>query len=473
MLNLDMLSYWTLPKYPCLITPISTCGLTRLNKGQRFSQHFMGPTLCYVVSGSVDGSLLYDQDDKEDEEFHATERGLFYWSSGGILALCGTSEDCTVMLINFAMYTLAAEDGQPCKRLENHATQKLKSLYIEMPTRLQLDISSWEFLLLKCMKRELETHTSGYLFSLQSMLSQLLIQLVRQNPPIPHYVDGLALYSNVDEGKPMPDGRVVWVSDVEIWCDNPQESKKACLLRTMRAQRYFIGNSKGIIGKVTFDLEEDPEIDQPQVGRMEAIGDSTYIVLLWADEGIKPLEIDFYMNRWLYLRLHAKSNMAGSLGLALYSTTERHWFGKPIRIEEPNVWKEYVVPILWVHSQQTASPHIAKAIEYIKENYSQELHLSDISEALFVHPNYLSTIFNRELGVSISTYISNYRLMMAQKLLLESDWSIERIALEVGFYDIQHFSKAFKKKVGVSPRAFRTANRNLGVAAVESETKNP
>ena len=62
-------------------------------------------------------------------------------------------------------------------------------------------------------------------------------------------------------------------------------------------------------------------------------------------------------------------------------------------------------------------------------------------------------------GVAVIRISGNSPLSIAQKMLIETDMSAEKIAISVGFYDIQHFSKLFKKEYGVSPYDFRKANR--------------
>ena len=479
MLNMSSLCYWTLRMFPCVITPISACMQNTLERGRSFSQHISGKTLFYVEDGAVDCQFLDDRsadqgdgleaapDDGAAESIHMTGPMLLYLRGDGTLDVRCLSDRCRILLLMFRVRTLVDDKGLPiASLLAPEVTARSAELYVELPSRIQIEYGSFEHRLLGQIRYELETHSQGHMQSVQTALSQLLISLVRHNPPVPHFVDGVAVYSSVDDGKPFPDGRQVWLTDVEIWCNDPRESKKAALLRTMRTEQFFVGHSKGIFGKIRYALEEDTTGDagQSPVGCLTAEGLSNYIVLLWPEKGIKPLKIDHYPNKWLYLRLKAKSNMTGSVGLALYSTAERHWFGRPIVIDTPEVWKEYVIPILYVHAQATASPYVSRAVSYIEEHYAQNLHLADIATELYIHPNYLSTIFKKEKGISISAYISNYRLMIAQKLLLESDMSIETIALETGFYDIQHFSKAFKRKIGPSPQAFREASRSSAEA---------
>ena len=118
------------------------------------------------------------------------------------------------------------------------------------------------------------------------------------------------------------------------------------------------------------------------------------------------------------------------MGIALYGASEWRRSGSSFAIEQPECFREYVVPVLRTHLHSAVSPHILKAIAYIKENYAENIRISDIAAALYIHPNYLSSIFTKQMGISLVAYITNYRLLVAQKMLMETDLSVEKIALE-------------------------------------------
>lgn len=100
--------------------------------------------------------------------------------------------------------------------------------------------------------------------------------------------------------------------------------------------------------------------------------------------------------------------------------------------------------------------YTAKTIAYIKENYRQDIKLTDLASRLFVSCEHLSRIFKQDTGLCISEYISIIRLQQAQELLCSSpDMSITEIAQKCGFNDSNYFSKKFKSAYGISPLAFR------------------
>lgn len=97
--------------------------------------------------------------------------------------------------------------------------------------------------------------------------------------------------------------------------------------------------------------------------------------------------------------------------------------------------------------------------KYIDVNYATECTLNDIAKIVHFTPAYLGTLFKTEVGISYSKYLMNVRVEKAKQLLKKTDDSIALIADAVGYKDIKHFRKIFKKVVGVNPTEFRNIYR--------------
>ncbi len=97
-----------------------------------------------------------------------------------------------------------------------------------------------------------------------------------------------------------------------------------------------------------------------------------------------------------------------------------------------------------------------KIVQYIKEHYKEKIILEDIAKEFNYSVGHLCRKFKLEIGDSIVNYIIKYRISMAMKFLFERpDLSIEEIALNVGFNDVQFFDKTFKKLVGMTPSQYQ------------------
>lgn len=111
--------------------------------------------------------------------------------------------------------------------------------------------------------------------------------------------------------------------------------------------------------------------------------------------------------------------------------------------------------------ENTASSFIVKnALEYIHENYTQKLTLCEVAEKTYVSQWHLSKLLNRHTGQSFSEILNNVRIEKAKELLRDSSLRIGDIAEAVGFLDMAHFSRVFKKQVGISANEYR--NKVLG-----------
>lgn len=125
-----------------------------------------------------------------------------------------------------------------------------------------------------------------------------------------------------------------------------------------------------------------------------------------------------------------------------------------------NIYEIYL-NLLKKSRQFKYSPIVERAIKYMKENTTKEISLLDIAQTLNVHPNYLSTIFNRETGSSLTYFITSLRMDEAKKLLAYTDQPILEIALSLGFNSQSYFTTVFKKYTSMNPKEFRTKNRSI------------
>lgn len=99
---------------------------------------------------------------------------------------------------------------------------------------------------------------------------------------------------------------------------------------------------------------------------------------------------------------------------------------------------------------------LAKKIErFIRNNYMLKINNTVLKNEFNYHPNYLAKCMLAVYGVTPIHYLQQYRIEQAKKLLIQTDWSITRIANEVGFSTPAYFSSVFNEKVGVSPANFR------------------
>ena len=94
-------------------------------------------------------------------------------------------------------------------------------------------------------------------------------------------------------------------------------------------------------------------------------------------------------------------------------------------------------------------------MQYIHKNYSEHITLADIAQTVSVSKSSALNIFNKYLRISPVSYLINYRLKRAAKLLASTDGSIYSIASNTGFENVGYFCRSFKEFFGVTPSEYR------------------
>lgn len=116
---------------------------------------------------------------------------------------------------------------------------------------------------------------------------------------------------------------------------------------------------------------------------------------------------------------------------------------------ENNNYKDYT------NNYSIKDNYINKSIEYINNNYSSNIKISDIAKHVGLNRSYFSNLFTKTLGVSPQEYLLSLRIEKACHLLEDLQLSIGEISMRVGYMDQLNFSKIFKKTKGVSPKLYR------------------
>jgi len=99
--------------------------------------------------------------------------------------------------------------------------------------------------------------------------------------------------------------------------------------------------------------------------------------------------------------------------------------------------------------------HLKKALDYVNSNFAEPLSLRKVASQAFMSPFHFSHILKEEMGLTFVEYLTRVRIRRAKQLLLSTNRSISRIALDVGYRDQSYFTKVFRKVEGITPTDFR------------------
>ena len=112
-----------------------------------------------------------------------------------------------------------------------------------------------------------------------------------------------------------------------------------------------------------------------------------------------------------------------------------------------------------VSSGRMSDYYIKEAINYIEQNFQNNISIEDIATVCGINRSYLGKIFRNSIGRSPQEFLMNYRMVKATELLKLTSLSIADVGSAVGYENQLHFSRAFKNIYGVSPREWRNQNK--------------
>jgi len=210
----------------------------------------------------------------------------------------------------------------------------------------------------------------------------------------------------------------------------------ADLTKSMEAALEVL-DSKGVVAAI--DLLKERALNKPDVSGQEVLhlvmdACSIYLMLLRNHQFHIENAEQFYENFSLHADLcSSASQLFDSLSKVIGQSLDAV-------IEERR--QAYIKPI------RTAK-------QYIQQNYMKPISLKEVSSVVGFNDSYFSSLFKKESGKNFLEYLSEVRMNKAKELLKETNLSIASICERVGYNDLKHFTKSFKKYTGLKPNEFR------------------
>lgn len=103
------------------------------------------------------------------------------------------------------------------------------------------------------------------------------------------------------------------------------------------------------------------------------------------------------------------------------------------------------------------SPLVRNVVGFINVHYAEPLRVAEIAVQNKCNADYLSRAFKRTVGIGVIEYLHRVRIDHARRLLQAGRFTVGEVGHLVGFQDQSHFGKVFRRTVGLTPQAFRTA----------------
>ncbi len=111
-------------------------------------------------------------------------------------------------------------------------------------------------------------------------------------------------------------------------------------------------------------------------------------------------------------------------------------------------------PLRMTSSSTPRSSVIQEASSYIKQHYNEPISLRDLADSYYMNYTYFSELFKKEMGITVSQYITDIRMRHAIRLLRDPSATLSSIAASVGYNSTKTFIQSFKKYTGSSPRKY-------------------
>ncbi|WP_336772501.1 response regulator [Paenibacillus sp. MMO-58] len=134
------------------------------------------------------------------------------------------------------------------------------------------------------------------------------------------------------------------------------------------------------------------------------------------------------------------------------------------------IWIRHMVDksLDYMNSLEHSPSVVEQAKTYIHQHLAEEISREDIASHVFLNPDYLTRIFKRETGMSISDYLLQQRLRIAAELLANTDLAVSAVASRIGYANFSHFSRIFKKYMGINPLEYRQSQESRKSDSVKS-----
>ena len=123
----------------------------------------------------------------------------------------------------------------------------------------------------------------------------------------------------------------------------------------------------------------------------------------------------------------------------IFNTSDHIFAGRPMQIERD-------------------VRRIQQICAYVMAHYIHSISLDEIATEIGMNRSAFCSYFKRHKGMTFSQFVTQYRLNTACKLLKHSQKQVSEICFAVGFNDIPHFNRVFKKSQGITPKEYRKLN---------------
>ena len=421
------MNFWKLQSCDNLITHVTDIKLIDTSEIQKYFEKFTDICLCWATGGSY--------------QFLRSNKASYLKCSQEMCVMLTKNEDLTVttlesdfkmLVITMKLYTMVGEMTVPLE-VDNYSqniskeTQlqfRLLADFVTSGETNELVINSWCSLLLAKIRADFENEYKKILLS-QNAVAFLGNTVVTQEKPFE-----------------------INFTDVMLKVDTQQDEKLQTILYKSKSNFVERPTQNIFSSRYVLNGEKKPYYS------FKAKKDTYYKIWFFHEDADNVSNVSPFGSN-VKLCFSVKANECCKFMIAISNCVDYTMVGSDVIIDRCNQWIDCEVTLFEGEKVSTTNSYIHFVIDYINAKFRSKLTTTDIATMVHLHPSYLSRVFKEQTGCTISRFINARRITEAKQLLHETDWTVEAIALHVGFYDTHHFQKCFRANVGCSPSEYR------------------
>lgn len=127
-------------------------------------------------------------------------------------------------------------------------------------------------------------------------------------------------------------------------------------------------------------------------------------------------------------------------------------------ISKLQAWTHRICAMSTAYSSErgkAVSYAVEKVQQYMKQHLHEDFSREKAAEHVYLNPAYLSRLFRKETGLTLTDYLLELRVSKAKNELANTNFRISDIAASVGYTNFSHFSQAYKRATGLTPQEYR------------------
>jgi len=213
--------------------------------------------------------------------------------------------------------------------------------------------------------------------------------------------------------------------------------------------QFYSQIKAGNISEVRRLCEEDPFMEKPGWGTL-------------SEDRLQNMKYHFVITTAMLARycIEGGLELSVSYGLSDFyiQKADRAKSLQEITALHPQMCLDYAKRMKNMRKKKIQSRPVAQCLDYIYDHLHTRITVETLADLTRLSPNYLSRLFKKETGVSVSRYIRAQKILTAQNMLVYSEYSPAQIASILAFPSQSYFTEIFRKETGMTPIRYRNEN---------------